>query len=796
MAFSKVHTIPPILKMINAVVFGVFILVLTSGYIKDDLPNFTHLENAYALENEEIDPLSFGHKYKPNQILIKYKSDMVNLGSPTGVLASSIIEASHALEGFDYLDQNNIVVADILDGESIYQKIVELSSDPSVEYAQANFVYKPTVVPNDTDFSKLWGIHNTHQYVGGSYPAHVTNNPAQDVDIDGVEAWDLAGVPANPVLVAVIDDGVAYNHPDLLPNMWNGSNCKSENGSSLGGCVHGYNFAENNKMPLPTSSSHGTHIAGTIAAVKNNSTGVVGVAPHAKLMAIRMDGTTAQVIKAIEFAKQNGAEVINFSWTYDGVELGSYFDKALYNTMKAFPGVIVVAAGNGDANGIGFNLDDGNPAHRSYPSGFRTSTPFGAGLSNLIVAVALDQNDLLASFSNFGSQTTDIGAPGTNIYSTGAESLILSENFDLIIPTTWKTSSQSKWAVVNGVLWADTAIPYIANANTNISTAKINLGGNPSSAVLSFVTACDTEYSPVLGGDYMALEYSSDGIQFNEIMKWNEYILDSINGDSNSAGAALYKFSSLPIGSQYFSNNFTLRFRWVTNSSDNSYEGCYVDSIKLNKISDGSDAAYTYLSGTSMAAPMTTGIVALLKGYASNLTTEQLRENVVTSGDEVKAIKVKTIHGRRVNAYNSLLAVSSSRINYNNSTYYESSSNDGSVSNSLDLSLSGDSFAQNITLGQNIIISNIPIGLTPEVERLSNSLVKISLSGKAMVHESSNDIPNISIVLSDSAFVGGNAGAIANSSRNDISLKFYDESVINPGSGGNTVRGLPQVFER
>ena len=96
--------------------------------------------------------------------------------------------------------------------------------------------------------------------------------------------------------------------------MWDGTNCVSDSSGELGSCQHGYDFEENDTMPLPSSSTHGTHLAGTIAAIKNNTKRIIGVAPRSKIMAIKSSLTTSDNVKAINFAKNNGAKIINASW--------------------------------------------------------------------------------------------------------------------------------------------------------------------------------------------------------------------------------------------------------------------------------------------------------------------------------------------------------------------------------------------------------------------------------------------------------------------------------------------------
>lgn len=227
-------------------------------------------------------------------------------------------------------------------------------------------------------------------------------------------------------MVAVIDSGVNYNHEDLVNQMWNGQNCVDQNGNSLGGCIHGYDFDQNDKNPLPDTSDHGTHVAGIIAAQSNNGKGITGVAPKTKIMAIKGFSTTAKAVDAIHFAKQNGAKIINASW-------GGYFlayedcsdinatptlDMALYNAISDFGdagGLFITAAGNDN-----YNHDVAQT--RSFPAGFGTDFQCGnqsvSGLDNIISVAATDSNDIKASFSDYGKNSVHIAAPGVDIKST------------------------------------------------------------------------------------------------------------------------------------------------------------------------------------------------------------------------------------------------------------------------------------------------------------------------------------------------------------------------------------------
>ena len=593
--------------------------------------------------------------YIEGEILVKYKNNKINLQTAKGRVSALNFIHSKSLEKKEDLRKINISVLKIKDDKTVEQKIAELKNDPNVEYVQPNFQYYPlSIDANDTYKDFIWGLDNAGQAVNT-----VTGTP--DADIDAPEAWAISEGAETDVVVAVIDTGVAYNHPDLLNNMWDGTNCVDENGAALGSCNHGYDYENGDKTPLPTSNSHGTHIAGTIAAVKNNNKGIIGVAPNAKIMALKSSLTTAENVKAINFAEQNGAKIINASWGGGSDNCDDTFDQTLYEAIQNFDSLFIAAAGNDSFEHDGLTYFDS-------PSDYGHTTSCWTGLNNLISVAATDQDDNLADFSDYGATFVDVGAPGTNIYSTIADSNLLYETFEEVtppnIPSDWtKTGEWGTYELDSGTFWGkvlygDLNYPsYLDNANTTITSPFYNLS-NAMESTIDFWTRCDTSYHLYSEGsifqDYMALEISMDGADFFELKKWNELSIDIENESGEDSTGSAIQYYSLPIPDNYLTSNFKFRLRWITDEVDNNYDGCLVDDINITKYSDGSDELYDYYQGTSMAAPHVAGLAALVWGYKPELSYTEVKDVILTTGDNLASLANKTVTGKRINAFNAL----------------------------------------------------------------------------------------------------------------------------------------------
>ncbi|MEQ9355156.1 S8 family serine peptidase [Coleofasciculus chthonoplastes] len=339
-----------------------------------------------------LNSLVEGTDYLSGQVIVKLKSGIESTQMQTlpETLQASVLESTNTL-GTQLWQLNGLSVA---------QAISMYSNHPLIEYIEPNYTISlNTTIPNDSDFNQLWGLNNTGQT--GGIP---------DADIDAPEAWDSA--TGNNIVVGVIDTGVDYTHPELINNMWTNpgeipGDGIDNDGNGYVDDYYGWDFINNDNNPFD-DEGHGTHVAGTIAAEGNNNSGVIGVAPNAQIMALKIfnsNGTTSlfSEIQAIEYAIMMGANLTNNSWG------GGGYSQGLYDAIAAAGQagqLFIAAAGNGGFDGIG----DNNDVTPHYPSNY--------DLDNIICVAATDDCDNLASFSNYGVTSVDLGAPGVDIYST------------------------------------------------------------------------------------------------------------------------------------------------------------------------------------------------------------------------------------------------------------------------------------------------------------------------------------------------------------------------------------------
>jgi len=333
---------------------------------------------------------ALAQEYKQGEILVKFKA--VQQENALQCLRSKL----NAIKVKKF-SINNVYQLKLPAGASVESAVSSAYADSSVEYAEPNYVVNVNATtPNDPKFANLWAMNNTGQ-TGG----------AADADIDASEAWDIIRQVPDNIVIAVIDTGVDYTHPDLASNMWHNpgeiaGNGIDDDGNGYVDDVYGYDFCNNDSDPMD-DNSHGTHCSGTIGAVGNNGIGVTGVCWGVKIMAVKFlssngSGYTSDAISAIQYAVANGAKILSNSWG------GGGYSQALKDAITASQNagaIFVAAAGNSGTN---------NDTIPHYPSSYNTD--------NIISVAATDNNDNLAYFSCYGPASVDIAAPGVGILST------------------------------------------------------------------------------------------------------------------------------------------------------------------------------------------------------------------------------------------------------------------------------------------------------------------------------------------------------------------------------------------
>lgn len=316
-------------------------------------------------------------------------ADGADAATAVANLAASPLAAGVERLGF------NIYQVNLRVGVSVGFAIPALDAIRGVAYAEADYAIGLNLTPNDPNYGSLWGMNNTGQS-GGTV----------DADIDAPEAWDIARGTGQHI-VAVIDTGVDYNHPDLAANMWRNPGETAGDGidndaNGLVDDIYGADYANNDADPMD-DNNHGTHCAGTIGGVGNNGVGVTGVAWTTRIMALKFltasgSGSTSNAIRCIDYAISKGASILSNSWGGGGYS--STLEQAITRARNA-GAIFVAAAGNNGAN---------TDVSANYPSNY--------AVDNVVSVAAIDRNNNLASFSNYGATTVDLGAPGVSILST------------------------------------------------------------------------------------------------------------------------------------------------------------------------------------------------------------------------------------------------------------------------------------------------------------------------------------------------------------------------------------------
>jgi subtilisin family serine protease len=325
-------------------------------------------------------------RYVPGEILLKFRENLPkqqarSLRSELGVVRSRRL---------DSIGAEHLTVS----VSNVEPLVARYKDDPRLVFIEPNYIYSFDAIPGDPEFGAQWNLHNTGQ-TGGTPGA----------DVRAPEAWDITTGSA-AVVVAILDTGIDFDHPDLAPNIFINSNEIAGNGVDDDGNgyaddVRGWDFV--NADPDPTDDhGHGTQVAGVIGAVSDTA-GIAGIAWSVRLLPVKIgdaSGTTSTnlAILGMDYAIAMGARILNNSW---GDGLSSEALRMAIERARDAGAIFVASAGNAGAD------NDWSP---NFPSSF--------DVSNIIAVGSSTDDDELWMLSNYGATSVDLAAPGEAIRTT------------------------------------------------------------------------------------------------------------------------------------------------------------------------------------------------------------------------------------------------------------------------------------------------------------------------------------------------------------------------------------------
>lgn len=371
-------------------------------------------QHSQALVNTRSKDAVEKKKYQNRRLLVRYKDGISNSKKERGHFSAG----TYVVKSFEV--PQNLEVVEVVKGISLEAAQEFYAEDPNVLYVEPNYVLHAFLEPPPTDpmppdgdgpdkgkidprYPEQWGLNNTGQ-TGGK----------PDADINAPEMWKHI-IGDKKIIIAVIDTGINYNHPDLKNNVWVNpgeipGNGIDDDGNGVIDDVHGFNALENNGDPMD-DHGHGSHCAGIIGAQGQNAVGGSGVMQEATIISCRFLGASGEgsvegaidclnYLRKLKTRSENPVNIIATSNSWGGPENSKALEEAIQ--LHQDEGILfLAAAGNETAN---------NDVSSTYPANYP--------LANIIAVAATNHRDEKSWFSNYGKRTVHVSAPGEGILST------------------------------------------------------------------------------------------------------------------------------------------------------------------------------------------------------------------------------------------------------------------------------------------------------------------------------------------------------------------------------------------
>jgi subtilisin family serine protease len=343
--------------------------------------------------------------YVPGELIVKFRDGVTEtrrsaaLSRANGRAAERILTAQMRRAG----DSEGLTI--VHSSMNVPDAVAALRGSPDVEYAEPNYIYQHSATSNDTYYSsgQLWGMYGS------------ASSPANQWGSRAAEAWAAGKTNCGNVYIGIIDEGYMYTHPDLAANVATNpgevaGNGADDDGNGYVDDVYGWDFAGGNNSVFDGSGDdHGTHVAGTIGGVGGNGTGVAGVCWSVKLLNAKFlgnrGGTTANAVKSVDYFTdlklRHGINLVATSNSWGGGGFSQALQDAIGRANNANI-LFIAAAGNST-----YNCDT---SISCYPGEYSNA--------NVLSVASITSTGGISSFSNYGANTVDIGAPGSGIVST------------------------------------------------------------------------------------------------------------------------------------------------------------------------------------------------------------------------------------------------------------------------------------------------------------------------------------------------------------------------------------------
>ena len=635
----SLHAIPYLKKALSAMPHKIFLFFLF--FFLSLAPSLVAANGSgvqipfdQEIQGKSSDTLFNPSDYKSGELLIQGKAilsqaDLQFINDPIGAVV---------IKTFSTL---GVSLIQLPRGMSVIQGISYYQKQPTIRFAEPNYISikKTSTFPNDPRFLESWSLNNL-----GEPLAEIDRTFVNDADVDAPEAWDI-NTGQGEIIIAILDTGIDYSHEDLIDNLWinqsewNGEKNVDDDNNGYVDDIYGINTLSGTGDPMD-DDGHGTHVAGIIGAVGNNGIGIAGVSWNVRLMAIKFldsieGGSSAATLASYDYvlAMKNRGEairILNASFSSTAYSQLEY--DALTKLQEA--GILIVAAS-------GNTLTD-NDQLASFPDSY--------DLDAIISVAASNPEDGLAYFSDSGMINVDVAAPGDGILSSvpGNEYTPNKDDFlfDDMENGLGEWVSYSSWQIIEDPeslenhLWTNVSINHPIPDDAAILLSKpLNLEDFQNQN-LTFGFRSNTEE-----GDYKwVLEFSNvDGVWISGKAS------DGLYDDSG------WKTHTVIIPHSVLTNSFRFRFRLDVETDEAWKIGqVLLDDIGISTQAGGSNQ-YDFKSGTSMAAPMVSGLASLLWDIRPEATYQEIKEIILSTVDPLPLLNNKVLSGGRINLHSALI---------------------------------------------------------------------------------------------------------------------------------------------